>query len=246
MSRFYCPSSQIKKDWIYLKGDEAHHVYNVMRLREKDKVTVFDGSDNEYEGSIVEASSALIRVRIDKINKVPSKKELNVSLAVGLPKLKKMDLIVQKCTELGAKEIIPLETERSLILLNEQRKASKKARWSKIARESAKQCRRCGILKVRDIISFDDLIERKANYDYLIMPAVREKRKNLKSILEEKKIKKEDRFLVVVGPEGGFSQKEIDKAQKNGFILTSLGQRTLRTETAAIYLMSVLSFYLEG
>ncbi len=245
MSRFYSSPDNIKEEHIYIKGDEAHHVYKVMRLRPNDKVIVFNGTTREYEGTIIEADRKLIKVEINKINEIPTKRELNVSIAVSLPKRKKMDLIVQKCTELGVKEIIPMRTKRSVISIDKKREEKKITRWSQIAKEAAKQCGRTGIPKLKLLKLYDELLKEAKSYDYVIMPCLTEKNKNLSNFFKSEKIKKKDKILVIIGPEGGFSQDEIDKAEKENFFLVSLGSRILRTETAAIYMMSVLSFYLE-
>lgn len=245
MSRFYSPPDTVKKDYIYIKKDEAHHVYKVMRLRTQDKVIVFDGASCEYEGIIIKATPKLVVVKIKKTKDVISKPELQVSIAVGLPKAKKMDLIIQKCTELNVKEIIPMTTERSMIFLDENKKKKKILRWQEIAKEASKQCGRIKIPEINNLKSFEKILEESKNYDFVIMPCLNENAISLAEFFKNKKPTKEHKILILIGPEGGFTLDEISRASKDGFLLTSLGQSTLRTETACIYVMSVINFCLE-
>ena len=242
MSRFYSPPQNIKEDRIILKGKEAHHIYKVMRLRVSDEVVVFDGGQKEYTGRIIKAEDKQVVVKIDKIKKVPSGRQINLSLAVGLPKSKKMDLIVQKCTELGVREIIPLKTKRSLISLDEAKTKDRIRRWKEIAKEASKQCQRVKIPEVANLSNYNDIIKKAKDYDYAIMPCFSDEAEDLSTIFKKNKIEPYHNMLILIGPEGGFSQDEIKEAKERGIILASLGERILRTETASIYVCSILNF----
>lgn len=244
MSGFYCPPESIKEGYIYLKPDEAHHVYKVMRLRAKDRVVVFDGSSKEYEGVIISAGPKSVTIKIEKTINVSCKEKTQIAIGVGLPKGKKMELIIQKATELGVDKIIPVKTERSQVFLDKLKEEKKIVRWQEIAKAACKQSGNLKIPKVDISKSFDEIIKMSKDYKYIIMPCFHKEALNIKDVLEDKKPTKDDKILILIGPEGGFSVNEIKKALENCFLCVSLGKMTLKTETAVFYMMSVFNFYL--
>ncbi|MCK4519395.1 MAG: 16S rRNA (uracil(1498)-N(3))-methyltransferase [Candidatus Omnitrophica bacterium] len=242
MSRFYCPPEKVREGAIYLDGDEAHHIYKVMRLRPDDEVVVFDGIKG-YKGIITSAAPKSVVVRIIKAGRTRPESELNVSIAIGLPKGKKMDLIVQKCTELGVKEIIPMKTERSVVLPDNKDEGKKIKRWLEIARGASKQSGRIKIPAISGITVFKEVAKLSESFSAVFIGCVSGADCAFKKALKDKKPKRKDGVLFLVGPEGGFSKSEIELAKKSKISPVYLGERVLRTETAAIYVMSVINFF---
>lgn len=164
--------------------------------------------------------------------------ELYVDIAQALVKEQKMDYILQKSTELGVNNIIPLETTRSVVKINDK-KDKKVDRWNKIVAEASKQSKRLEIPRVLDIISINNLSQ--LDYDYKVLCSVNEMSTNIKKVLE--KIDIGARILFVVGPEGGFTKEEEQTLISNGFISVSLGNNVLRTETVSLFLLSIVNYH---
>jgi 16S rRNA (uracil1498-N3)-methyltransferase len=245
MSRFYAPSEAVKKDRIELKSDEAHHISKVMRLQAGDEINVFDGT-KEYAGIIEKSTATKVIIRILSSATHSLKDILNITLAVGLPKYKKMDFIIQKATELGVKRIVPIRTQRSLIDFDDKTASKKVTRWQQIAVSACKQCGRIDIPEILLPLKFKEAVSLNAEYDIAFAGWVSEKSQSLKSYLSKKNASKKSRIICYIGPEGGFSKKEVELMSENDIETVSLGQRILRCETAAMYVLSALSFYFEG
>ncbi len=240
MSRFYVTPESVRGKKIYAAKEESHHIIDVMRLEKGDPVTVFDGTGREYEGRI--SSTANKKAVIDILNvKEPDKKRpVSVSLAQAMPKKDKMDLIVQKATELGIDEIIPVESIRTVVKSKKEKAERKIERWKKIALEASKQCGRADVPEIRNITYFDRLVDSMKDYGITIMPCLSGETVGLKSALSG--INRQGKVLVIIGPEGGFSEEEIRKAQDMGAILVTLGNLVLKSDTAAIATLSILNY----
>jgi 16S rRNA (uracil1498-N3)-methyltransferase len=240
MSRFYVNPDSVKDRKIYIEREESHHIIDVMRLRKGDLITVFDGSGKEYEGELSSIENGRVIIDILKIKIANKKRLVNISLAQAIPKKDMMDLIVQKATELGVDEIFPIESARTVVKFRDDGKQRKVERWNKIAIEASKQCGRTELPKIKDIICFDTVLDFMTQHDLTIMPCLSEKTVVLKSAL--KKVSKPSKILAIIGPEGDFSKKEIDRASEKGAILISLGNLILKSETAAITTLSILNY----
>ncbi|MDP8261174.1 MAG: 16S rRNA (uracil(1498)-N(3))-methyltransferase [Candidatus Kappaea frigidicola] len=245
MSRFFSPPETVKQDIIELGSREAHHISKVMRLKVDDEITVFDGS-KEYSGVIQEITSKKMVIKVQSSRTYSLKDVLNITLAIGLPKYKKMDLVIQKATELGVKKIIPLVTQRSIVDFNEKIVTKKIKRWQQIAIAACKQSGRIDIPEITKPLKLKDAINESRNYDVSFTGWVGGKAESLKHYLDSAKVSKDSRIICFIGPEGGFSKNEIDIVCENEIATVSFGQRVLRCETAAMYVLSALSFYLEG
>jgi 16S rRNA (uracil1498-N3)-methyltransferase len=240
MSRFYVSPDSVKGDKIYVSKEESHHIIDVMRLGEGDSVTVFDGTGREYNGKIESIKNKSVVIDINKVNAPAPKSAVEISLAQAIPKKDKMDYIVQKATELGAKEIIPLESKRTIVRTTGDRAVCKTDRWRKIAIEAAKQCGRSDLPDLKDMRQFDDLLKDFRKYDGVIMPCLYEKSIPLKSALS--RFKSPKKLLLMIGPEGDFTPEEIERAGENGALLVSLGELVLRSDTAAIATLAMLNY----
>lgn len=236
MSRFYCKSEDIAKDYIYLRDrSEIRHIKNSLRLGEKDKVVIFSDSGFEYEGVIANIAKDCISVKIEKAQR----REINIPricLACAIPKKAKIDYILAKATELGIAEFIPLKTERTIVDLKE-REDARLVRWQKIAVSSAKQSGRVSMPKISRVLAFSQALSRAKDFDLALIPTLLGERKPLKQLLKEKDFKS---AIVFIGPEGDFSPLEVAEALKEGCLAVSLGENTLKVDTAAIAVVSLL------
>jgi 16S rRNA (uracil1498-N3)-methyltransferase len=214
---------------VQLSGDEARHLRSVLRLGPGDRIFVFDGIGNEFEGVVKEFGKET--VRIDELRQVePARPEspLRITLAVSLLKGDKFDLVVQKTTELGVAGIIPLETERAEVRLRDERDTHKRVqRWQRIALEAAKQSGRALVPNICPPQTFHSLSEDMGGMRLFFSER---DGVSLAEVIEEKP----GTVTAIVGPEGGWTDDEIMKAREMGYQIVTLGGRVLRAETAAI------------
>ena len=240
MKRFFVEQLSPDEKIISITGKEFHHLKNVLRLNRGDEIIVFDGKGLEFSGKIESIGKHEARIAIEK--QVESIKEsgFEIILCQGLAKSEKMELIIQKATELGVSRILPFITNRVVPSLDATQIAQKTQRWRRIALEAAKQCRRSIVPRVEEPKTFTEILKGWDNY-LKIIPWEEEKKNSLKDIL------KKDRFsgcIVLIGPEGGFSEVEVAEAKKAGFVPAMLGPRILRTETAAIGIVAIIQYEL--
>lgn len=235
--RIYLPAESIEKSsGIVLPPDKAHHVVSVMRCRAGDEIGVIDGQGRSYLAKI--SSIQKRNVLVDIIGELDSDTESSVAIILcqGILKGEKMDMVIQKATELGVREIVPLITGRSQV--KETRRIS---RWRKIAEESSEQCGRSVIPAVSEPASFSDFIGNGRNRRGIIFW----EGGGLAVDKAVEKAGREEPLSICIGPEGGFDPSEVEEAESHGFIRASLGRRTLRAETAAIAAVSLVSFIAE-
>lgn len=224
-------------DIITIDRDDSHHIKNVMRMNIGDMVEIV--RDNKlYLGEIINLETQ-VKIKLIKICEDSEDLGLKVTIAQSLVNEAKMDLILQKTTELGVDEIIPLKVERSTVDFS-KKEDKKIIRWNKIVKEASEQSKRLSIPKINGIMSINDLI--KLDYDIKILCSVNEVSTNVKRVLDE--VKNSVTILFVVGPEGGFTNEEEKLLIDNGFISTTFGKRVLRSETVGIYLLSIINYIL--
>jgi 16S rRNA (uracil1498-N3)-methyltransferase len=239
MPRFYIPNPHIQNGFLKIEGDEVKHIRKVLRLKAGDEILVFDGLGKEFEGTIVEEGRSSVMVKIQSIFSSKGDSSLEVTLAQSLLKGEKMDYLIQKATELGVKEIIPFFSSRSVLLLEKSRRLKRHQRWKKIAIEASKQCGRGVVPKIESLQDYSGML-RAASTDHLRLILWERDGIKLKEALERSGGK--TKIFFVVGPEGGFSQDEVDKAKRTGFVAVTLGRRILRAETASLCLLSILQY----
>ena len=236
MQRYFV-DNKLSATNIHLNNDDSHHIKNVMRMSLGDNIeVVFD--NKLYLCEIIDLTN---QVEVKIINELPITNELpcQVTIAQALVNEQKMDYILQKTCELGVNEIIPIKTTRSII--NVSNKEDKKIkRWKKILNEAREQSKRCSIPTIKNVTDIKDLI--KLNYDYKFLCAVNEMTTTIKKVLDEIKIG--DKILFVIGPEGGLTKEEEKLLIDNGFVSITFGNRVLRTETAGLYVMSIMNYIL--
>lgn len=244
MPKFFVKSNQIVENVINITGTDVNHITNVLRLKVNDKIQACnEETEDNYITEIIETNKENIKCKI--LEKLINKAEAGIDITIfqGLPKADKMELIIQKCTELGVKEITPVQMERSIVKLDSKSEAKKIERWQKIAEVASKQCERDRICKINNVVNIENICNMCSKYDIVLVPYENEENKSLKQ--ELKKLKSKNlKIAIVIGPEGGFEQKEIEQLKQNGGQIVTLGKRILRTETVAIAMASIIMYEL--
>lgn len=236
--RFYLPHAPTTRE-IWLHGEEAHHILHVKRAKLGSKITLFDGKGVEYLVRITEILHDKLKVFIEEYRSVDREPGIDITLAFSIPKGKLVTFLIQKCAELGVKALIPLHCKRSVVDIR-NKSGDKIERWNKVAIEASKQCKRNFITKIEDVMPFDSLVKTVHNYDLSLIACTEPHTKRLKSLLSEHTSVK--KIICLIGPEGGFTQTEIEMAEKAGCLPVSMGHSILRIETAAIAISSMLLY----
>lgn len=241
MHRFFADSENIDEKEITIVGEDVKHIKNVLRLEIEDKIEVSNKFGIDYICTIKDlAKDSVICDIVEKFNS-KGESDIDIVLYQGLPKSTKMELIVQKSTELGVKKIVPLETFRCVAKMNDKKKEKKKIeRWIKIAEEAAKQSKRGIIPEISEAISFKEAIALLKD-ETVIVPYESEEEIGIKSVLKEIKSK---RINIIIGPEGGFESNEIEELENIGAHIVTLGPRILRTETAGFTTAALILYEL--
>ena len=234
MQRYF--AKEFNNNNMILRDSDIHHIKNVMRMKENDLIEVI--YDNKlYICSIT--SFDPFSLKIDKIIDEDNGIKLDVTIAVSLVKEQKMDLILQKLTELGVNTIIPVNMERSIVKLDDNRFKKKKERWQSICKEASEQSKRTDIPVIEDIMSIKDLVKLEANFK--LVASTKEKDKTFNYYLQ--KIENCAKIIMVIGPEGGLSEKEENYLCDNGYDRVSFGNLIFRVETACIYASAIFNYF---
>jgi len=241
MARFYIPQPRIENGMLSVEGDEVKHIRKVLRLKSGDEISVFDGLGREFEGAIVKEGLSAVVIGIKNVYSSTRDSPLEVTLAQSLLKGEKMDYLIQKATELGIEEIVPFLSSRSVPFLEKSKRIERLQRWKRIAVEASKQCGRRVVPEIEFLQYYPEMLQR-ATPDSLRLILWEREGVKLKEILERPKERK--KIFFVVGPEGGFSEGEVDEAKGSGFTPVTLGRRILRAETASLCLLSILQYEL--
>lgn len=246
MQRFFVEPYQIQEEEhrIILTGSDVNHMKNVLRMRIGEDVWISDGKEKEYHCTIesFEEENAVLHILYaqEPQYELPSR----IYLFQGLPKGDKMELIIQKAVELGAYAIVPVETRRCVVKLDEKKALKKTARWQQIAESAAKQSKRILIPQVKQVMGWRDALALAKELDVLLIPYELAKGiKETREILAN--IKPGQSVGIFIGPEGGFEEDEVQAAMEAGAKPVTLGKRILRTETAGMTMLSILMFTLE-
>jgi 16S rRNA (uracil1498-N3)-methyltransferase len=246
MHRFYLAPEQWTPGALSLSAGEAHHCRNVLRLERGDKVVVFDGCGRELTGEIVSSDAGAVQLRKLHEAKTPPLR-CRITLGQAIPKGKNMDLIVQKAVEIGAAEIVPILSDRTVVRLDDESAGSKQAKWQTVAIEAAKQCGQNWLPRVETPQSLAQFFQEHRRFDLQLIGSLQSDAVHLKKILAEYCAEHGNRpvsVLMLVGPEGDFTPAELSLARSQGCRPITLGPIVLRVETASIYCLSVLSYEL--
>ena len=243
MPRFYIDSNNIHKDVVFLNEKDSRHAARVLRLKPGAVVDLIDGKGNSFRGIVTETEKNRVGVMVDRSSKSSRENGYRFSLAAAVIKPERMEILVQKSCELGVFEIFPLLTERTVIKLSEERRQSKAVRWRKIAEESCKQCGLAAIPVIHEAQSFKSFLARLSNFDTALIPTLAKTGQSLRAALEKKNAKN---IVALIGPEGDFTPAEVEQAIASGAVPVGLGPLVLRSETAAIYVLSAAHVILTG
>lgn len=244
MQHFFVTPSQVEEEKIYIEGSDVNHIKNVLRMRYGEELTVSDGNNLKYRCAVEKYGEGRAVLKI--LERMQSDTELSsrIYLFQGLPKQDKMELIVQKAVELGVYQIIPVNTSRCVVKLDEKKAAKKAERWRQIAVSAAKQAGRGYIPEVASVISYQEALMEAKKLDVILIPyELKRGMHETKKIIES--IRPRQSVAVFIGPEGGFEKEEVEQAVGCGARTVTLGRRILRTETAGLMALSVLMFHLE-
>ncbi len=252
MSKFFLNQNQINNNEILIQGDDVNHIKNVLRYKVGQALIVCNNDLHvNYECEIVEFLIDSIKCSI--IKELDSNTESNIKITIfqGLPKADKMELVIQKGTELGISTFVPVSMKRSIVKLNEKDSLKKIDRWQKIAEVAGKQSGRDIIPQVENVISFKELLSRINDYDLMFLAYEDEHKLSIKELLQSFKLNEkyisdqEVNIAFIVGPEGGIAPEEVQMLLENNVKAVTLGKRILRTETVALAVASIIMYELE-
>lgn len=241
MPKFFFHKNDISRGQIQLFGEDEKHIKTVLRAREGEELTLCDGEGMDYQCRIASLERGVL---LDILSKEVCETEpkTKITLYQGLPKGDKMELIIQKCVELGVDRIVAVSTERAIVKLD-KKEAKKLERWQKIAEAAAKQSGRGKIPEIgQQVLKFKEAVAEAKELDGAIIPYEREQETGIRQFVENFK---GESVGVFIGPEGGFADEEIALAQENGITPITLGKRILRTETAGMTTTAILLYELD-
>jgi 16S rRNA (uracil1498-N3)-methyltransferase len=231
--RFFVEGTHAVGDVAVIDGSDAHKIRNVLRLRDGDTVEIADSAGRVFDGILHGSSAKLVREIEASFGR-----RFAVDLAQAIPKAPKMDFVVEKATELGARTILPFVSER---VIARKGGVAKRERWSRLARSASQQSGRATIAQIDSLLTFDALCERFSEYGAVLFPWELAPQIPLRDMLPQL-IAHARSILVVIGPEGGFSHDEAERAVAAGAALLWLGPRILRSETAGMVVLSILQY----
>ena len=244
MPRFFIDNSDVTESAVTVRGNDARHIARSLRMAVGDEITVSDSSGYEYLCRLSKIRDEECLAGIIKKEVSLTEPKCRITLFMAYPKSDKLELVVQKAVELGAAAVVPFESERCIKRPKADKQKEKTERLSRIAEEAAKQCGRGIIPTVSLPISYGELLASAKDFDLALFCYEGEGTESVKAVLEKRDAAPE-KIAVVVGCEGGFSKEEAKMAAEAGFIMTGLGRRILRCETAPDFILSAISYRFE-
>jgi len=241
MRRFFIEESKVTGPIISITGSDAAHIKKVLRMEPGGRIGLFDGRGFEYEARIENLFSGSVEVSITKRFLSASESPVQITVAQALLKDKKMDILARQLTEIGITKLIPFTAVRSVPRPDKKKLSARRKRWEKIAIEALKQCGRGHVTEIGETVTFNDVIKVDDEYDLKIVFWENES-KPVSDVVQQVNDGKCKKILSVLGPEGGFTEREIEDARACGFVTASLGPRILRAETAAIAACTILQY----
>ncbi len=243
MFNFFVENNSREGDCYYIEGHDFNHIKNVLRMHEGDEILVSEnGMSHLCEIKSLEGDTCVARIIQENFQNTDLPVEIHLFQA--LPKGDKMEFIIQKTVELGVDKIHPVEMKRCVVKLDDKKKKSKVSRWQSISESAAKQSKRCKIPEIGDVLSFRQAMEKAKEMDLFLVP-FESKRGMLDTKDALSEIKSGMKIGIIIGPEGGFEDKEVEDAVGIGGKTVSLGSRILRTETAAMTSVGMVMLHVE-
>lgn len=244
MYHFFVEEEQIEEGYIRITGSDVNHIRNVLRMKPGEEILISSRQGGDFHCSVDTVEADEVGARILWKESLGRELSCEVILFQGLPKADKMELIIQKNVELGVAAIVPVAMKRCVVKLDEKKAQAKEKRWQQIAESAAKQSKRGIIPKIMPVMNFSEALEYAKSLDKKLLPyecaeGMQRTKQLLSGICPGQKVG------IFIGPEGGFEEQEVEAAEACGFQIMTLGRRILRTETAGMMLMSVLSYLLE-
>ncbi len=248
MQRYFSNEALEVNQQIQLEKDDNHHIVRVMRGKIDDEVIIVDSTNIAYKAKIetIEDNVANLRI-LNALENQHTELPIQVTIACGLSKNDKIDLIVQKATECGMNEFIPLALERDVVKWKGNKVSNRIERLERISKEAAEQCHRNVIPEISHLSTIDTLQKEAGNYKHKLIAYEETAKQGQHGQLKEtlKEVQAGDNLIIVFGSEGGLTELEVAKLKEVGYIECSLGPRILRAETAPIYALSAMSYHLE-
>lgn len=243
MDRFFVGKNNINLEnkTCIIEGEDVKHISKVLRCRIGEELEICDNDNNEYICEITNIDKSQVELNIVEVVDIKRESDLKIKVYQGLPKGPKMEMILQKLTEVGVDEIILVQTNRTVVRVDDKKEDKKIERWERIIYEAAKQSKRGKIPKLRGVLSFKEALADMKENDFNIAPYENERTKSIKQAIKGVDIKN---IGIFVGPEGGFEDTEIKAIEEIGGQSVSLGPRILRTETASLVASSIVLYEL--
>ncbi len=240
MSRLFVEPARLVEEVVVVAGEDHRYLTRVLRLAVGDALTFFDGDGGEAEARIIRIGPRALEARVEERRAVAKSERPYVTLIQALTKGDKLDLVVQKATELGVARIIPITSARSVPRLEAMRALNRRSRWQKIARDAARQSGRADVPEVEPVTALETAVGAAAKDAFKLLLWEGARGKGLRSALSDGSRPRE--IVIAIGPEGGFAADEVELARAAGFVTVGLGPRILRTETAALVTLAILGF----
>lgn len=251
MPKFFVRTKQINEDIITILDEDVNHIKNVLRANVNDIINVCNSENSKNYRCIIdrlENDKIICKIEDEILSDVEGR--INLTIYQGLPKSDKMELIIQKSTELGVSEIIPLKMDRCVVVLDSKSESKKIDRWQKIAEVAAKQSGRDIIPKINNVMNVKQVCNLVKEYDAVLLAYENEKNNSIKNELIKLKEMCKDRekinIAVIIGPEGGIAEEDALMLKNAGAKVITLGNRILRTETVSLSVASIIMYELEG
>lgn len=248
MQRYFVPSEQFSESNVRIAGDDAYHLTKVMRARPGEQVIVSDGCGRVVRAELISVGADEVSAHI--VERIHSMQEplVEITIAQSMPKADKMETVIQKGTEIGAVRFLPFHSARTVVQYDAKKAAKRIERWAKIAKEAAEQAHRDRVPEVAAPCSWNELMRQIKDYDAAFFCYEREQTVPFRQALQQawagwsKRGDVRWRAVLIVGPEGGFTEAEAAEAEQSGASLVRLGARILRTETAAMVGLSCILY----
>ena len=245
LPRFFVTSTQITDNTVTIIGEDAHHLSRALRCAVGDHITVCDMSSIEYDCELTDFLPDRVLAKICSSRASDTEAPFRITLFQALPKGDKLETVIQKAVECGVHAIVPFESERCVVRVKRENEQKKTERRQRIADEAAKQCGRGVLPRVSETVSFADMLQQAGEADVVLFCYEGDGTAPIGTLLKRLRPSAVQSIALVIGSEGGFSQKEAQAANEKGFWMTGLGPRILRTETAPLFALACISCYSE-